>query len=228
QVLTRGGSINRVIDTKIAFDKLDSPTGFYTLLLFSGYLNPAPIDRLTDFYKLSIPNHEVAYIYEKRVMGWVESKLHISSKEYVVLAELLVAGKLEDFAHSLQKFLDQGASFQHTGSTAEVFYNGFMLCLLSMLSAYYVIESEYESGEGKADVVLIPKAKGNQSALVLEYKVCQDPEQLSATAQAGLAQILSKKYAAKVHLHDHVQKIQAVSLAFCGKQVTLEAEAIPM
>ena len=227
QRLIRGESVDRIINTKIAFEELYHPNSFYTLLLFSGYLNPEPIDRLTDFYRLSIPNHEVAYIYEKRVMGWVESKLHISSKEYVVLAELLAARKLEGFAHSLQKFLDQAASFQHTGSTAEVFYNGFMLCLLSMLSAYYVIESEYESGAGKADTVLIPKSKSNQNALVLEYKVCEDPEQLPATAQAGLAQILSKDYAAKVRLHDHVLKIQAVSLAFCGKQVAMEYAKIP-
>ena len=103
-----------------------------------------------------------------------------------------------------------------------------MLCLLSMLSAYYVIESEYESGLGKADAVLIPKAKGNQNALVLEYKVCQAPEQLPTTAHAGLEQIRSKDYAAKVRSHDHVQKILSVSLAFCGKQVALESVSMPM
>ena len=97
-----------------------------------------------------------------------------------------------------------------------------------MISAYYVVESEYESGKGKADAVLITKSKGTQSALVLEYKVCQALEQLPATAQVGLEQIRSKDYAAKVRSHDHVQKILAVSLAFCGKQVALESVSMPI
>ncbi|MEO1219689.1 MAG: AAA family ATPase, partial [Bacteroidota bacterium] len=225
-LLIRGESIDRIINTKIAFKELYHPDSFYTLLLFSGYLNPEPIDRLTDLYRLSIPNHELAYIYEKRVLSWVEGKLHITSREYISLAKLLVEGEVATFQRTLQEFLDQAASFQHTGGAAEVFYNGFMLAFLSMLSSYYRIESEYESGVGKADVVLIPKSKSNQSGLVLEYKVCQDPDQLPATAQAGLKQILIKDYAAKVRSHDHVQKILAVSLAFCGKKVTVESDVI--
>ncbi|MEL6412885.1 MAG: PD-(D/E)XK nuclease domain-containing protein, partial [Bacteroidota bacterium] len=171
--------------------------------------------------------HEVLHIYKERILNWVDKKLNISSEAYVLLARLLLEGKLAAFEEALQTFLVQATSFHQTGSKrVEVFYSGFMLCLLSMLSAYYVIESEYESGEGKADVVLIPKAKGNQNALVLEYKVCEDPEQLPATAQAGLTQILSRDYAAKVRLHEHVQKIQAVSLAFCGKKVVLASNII--
>ena len=110
---------------------------------------------------------------------------------------------------------------------SEVFYNGFMLCLMSLLAAYYRIESEYESGLGRADAVLIPKSSSNHQALILEYKVSKEAEQLPDTAQAGLKQIRSKDYAAKVRLQGHVQKILAVSLAFCGKQVAMEYEVIP-
>ena len=169
------------------------------------------------------------HIYKERILSWVAKKLNISSEEYVLLARLLVEGKLAAFEETLQAFLKQATSFHQTGrKRVEVFYNGFMLCLLSMLSAYYVIESEYESGAGKADVVLIPKSKGSQNALVLEYKVCQEPEQLPAAVQAGLEQIRSRDYAAKVRLHDHVHKTLAVSLAFCGKKVALESGDVPM
>ncbi|MEL6412533.1 MAG: PD-(D/E)XK nuclease domain-containing protein, partial [Bacteroidota bacterium] len=98
---------------------------------------------------------------------------------------------------------------------------------LSMLSSYYRIESEYESGVGKADVMLIPKSSSNHQALILEYKVSKEVEELPDTAKAGLAQLLAKDYAAKARLEAHVQSILAVSLAFCGKQVALEYEAIP-
>ncbi|MEL6413277.1 MAG: AAA family ATPase, partial [Bacteroidota bacterium] len=191
QQLVQGQSIEQIVEKQIVFDTLESPDGLYSLLLFCGYLKPEVIEPIHDLYRLSVPNYEVKRIYEKRILVWVGQKLGISSKAYLDLARLLVQGKPEEFHAGLQAFLTQSTSFYQTGSKmAEVFYNGFMLCLMSLLTAYYRVESEYESGEGKADVVLIPKAKGNQNALVLEYKVCQDPEQLPATAQAGLAQIL--------------------------------------
>ncbi|MEL6152594.1 MAG: PD-(D/E)XK nuclease domain-containing protein, partial [Bacteroidota bacterium] len=127
-----------------------------------------------------------------------------------------------------QAFLTQSTSFYQTGSKmAEVFYNGFMLCLMSLLAAYYRVESEYESGLGRADAVLIPKSSSNHQALILEYKVGKEVEELPDTAKAGLAQLLQKDYAAKVRWEAHVQSILAMSMAFCGKQVAMEYEVIP-
>ena len=227
QKLTQGETLNRIVEKKIVFNKLDSPDGLYTLLLFSGYLNPEAIDERRNFYRLSVPNHEVAYIYQERILAWIEQKLQLSSGEYVALAELLAEGKVEEFRDTLQDFLVQGTSFYQTGSKlSEVFYNGFMMCLLSMLSSYYRLESEYESGVGRSDVVLLPKAGSPAQALILEYKVCKEPEALSATAAAGLKQILDKGYATKVKSHESVKRILAVSLAFCGKEVVMASKLL--
>ncbi|MEL6152771.1 MAG: AAA family ATPase [Bacteroidota bacterium] len=225
QKLVRGESLERIVDKKIVFDKLDGPDGLYSLLLFSGYLNPKAIDPIHRLYALSVPNHEVGYIYQERILSWVDQQLHLSSGGYVRLAKLLVEGKPAEFKDTLQAFLGQGASFYQTGSKmAEVFYNGFMLCLLSMLSSYYRLESEYESGLGKPDAVLLPRAESNSQGLILEYKVCKAAEDMPATAQAGLRQILAKDYAAKVRAYGRVQRILAVSLCFCGKEVALASE----
>ena len=227
QRLAHGESLERIINKKIAFDKLDSTDGLYSLLLFSGYLNPEAIDKPRNLYKISIPNHEVAYIYQERILKWVEKKLRFSSGEYVRLARLLVEGKPEEFKDTLQGFLAQAVSFYQTGSKlSEVFYNGFMMCLLSMLSTYYRIESEYESGSGKPDVVLLPKSRNHPQALILEYKVCKDAEELAATSEGGLKQILDKNYATKVWSQQQVKSILAVSIAFCGKEIALASKLL--
>lgn len=227
QRLTQGKSLERIVDKKIMFDKLDTPDGIWSLLLFSGYLTPQAIDATRRLYKLSVPNYEVAHIYQERILAWIDKQLDLSSGDYVRLAKLLVEGEPEKFKDTLQEFLDQGASFYQTGSKmSEVFYNGFMLCLLSMLSSYYRLESEYESGLGKSDVVLFPKSASNPQALILEYKVCKSTDDLSVTAQQGLSQILDKNYANKVQAYKGVQRILAISLAFCGKEVGLASQFI--
>ena len=89
-------------------------------------------------------------------------------------------GELETFQKSLEEFLTRSASFLQTGDQrGEIFYSGFMMCLLCCLSCYYQIESEPESGLGRPDVVLIPKAAHNKDqAMVIEYKVSQDASDL--------------------------------------------------
>ena len=85
-----------------------------------------------------------------------------------------------------------------------------MLGLLSSLSPYYLIESERESGMGRPDAVLIPKAAHGDQALVIEYKVGQDVAGLAALAAAGLSQISAKGYSSQAKSHAHVKKLLQV------------------
>jgi hypothetical protein len=69
QKLLYGKSIIKRIYNQIAFDQIkESKDLFYSLLVFAGYLNPIPTDKL-DTYELSIPsNREIRKIYEDRVI----------------------------------------------------------------------------------------------------------------------------------------------------------------
>ncbi|MEM7383025.1 MAG: PD-(D/E)XK nuclease domain-containing protein [Bacteroidota bacterium] len=199
QKLVAGESLVLRIDRQIRFQDIANPhkpTSFYSLLLFSGYLNPEVVDAKNDLYRLSIPNHEVGHIYRTRILDWVLSKLDADPSSYYTLAGLLASGQVLEFETALQERLHLSASFHQTGGKlGEVFYSGFMLCLLSILSSSYHIESERESGRGRADVVLIPRAShGKDQALVVEYKVVQDVPELAAVAEAGLSQISTKGY----------------------------------
>jgi hypothetical protein len=228
QALVAGESIEVPIVKKISFMDINKPTGLFSLLLFSGYLNPDEGDAASGRYKLSIPNYEAQYIYEERVLAWVLNKLSIDTGDYQDLINLFSSGNFAEFEEELQRLLMVAASFFQTGKrNGEVFYNGFMFCLLATLSPRYIIESERESGGGRPDVVLIPKiGKGGEQAFVIEYKVSKAAEGLADAAKEGLAQIIAQGYTAKVQEHAHVTSVLQVSMAFCGKDVALEYEEV--
>ncbi|WP_425362809.1 AAA family ATPase [Candidatus Tisiphia endosymbiont of Hybos culiciformis] len=223
QQLASGKSIIAPITRQISFSDINTRSGLFSLLLFSGYLNAMVIESEEDIYELSAPNKEVKHIYNARLLQWVSSKLQMDSSLYYSFASLLPAGKTEEFKEKLQELLLNATSFHQTGEKkAELFYSGFMLGLINTLSPGYIIESERETGNGRADIMLLPKAGKQNNAIIIEYKICKSPDILESVAKEGLDQIVRKQYDAKIKEHPHVQKIIKIAMAFCGKEVALE------
>ncbi|HJD63960.1 MAG TPA: PD-(D/E)XK nuclease domain-containing protein, partial [Rickettsia endosymbiont of Sericostoma sp.] len=223
QLLASGKNIISPITRQISFSDINTRSGLFSLLLFSGYLNPMVIESEEDIYQLSAPNKEVKHIYNARLLQWVSNKLQMDSSLYYSFASLLPAGKIEEFKERLQELLLNATSFHQTGEKkAELFYSGFMLGLINTLSLGYIIDSERETGSGRADIVLLPKIGKGDNAIIIEYKICKSPDILESVAKDGLDQIMRKKYETKIKEHSHVQKIIKIAMAFCGKEVALE------
>ncbi|ROT47510.1 AAA family ATPase [Candidatus Cardinium hertigii] len=223
QNLTAGEPIISPIATQISFSDITKPMGLFSLLLFSGYLNPTAKSPEKNIYALSIPNEEVKYIYETRILQWVTDQLEIDSVRYYSLIALLPTCRVEDieaFKTQFQKLLCSTTSFYQTGENrAELFYSGFMLGLIAMLTPDYIVESERETGSGRADIILLPQAGRSDNAIIIEYKVAKTLKDLPSVAEIGLQQIIDKKYDTKVKEHRYVKKLLKLSMAFCGKQV---------
>ncbi len=223
QQLASGRSLTTPITKQISFSDINKPIGLFSLLLFSGYLNPTAIEPEKNIYQLSIPNNEIKFIYENRVLQWVTNKLNIDSSRYYSFISLLPAGKIEEFKEHLQELLLSSTSFYQTGEKkAELFYSGFMLGLINMLSPGFIIESEQESGRGRADIIMIPKETKGDKALIIEYKIAKNKKDLSSIAKAGLEQIINKQYDIKIRQYQHIRQIIKISMAFCGKDMDLQ------
>ncbi|WP_375327363.1 PD-(D/E)XK nuclease domain-containing protein [Candidatus Tisiphia endosymbiont of Nemotelus uliginosus] len=207
QNLAAGKSIISPITKQISFADINKPVGLFSLLLFSGYLNPTPHQPEENIYELSVPNKEVRYIYNARMLQWVTDQLKIDSSRYYSFVTLLPVGKIEEFKEKLQGLLLNSTSFHQTGiARAELFYSGFMLGLMNILAPDYIIDSERETGSGRADIVLVPKRGRKDNAIIIEYKISKTSEDLESTATAGLQQIIDKQYDAKIKEHSHVKK----------------------
>ena len=223
QVLLKGESITVPIVKQISFDDIDKPVGFYSLLLFAGYLSPKVVDAAKGFYSLSIPNKEISSIYELRVIDWVVDKLKSDTVEYYSLISVLAEGRVEEFRDKLQEILLNATSFYQTGDKkAELFYSGFMLGLINNISTTHILDSERESGTGRFDIALIPKQDKSNLAIIIEYKISKTPDSLASEAIGALEQIQDKKYDTKLRGLSHIKQILKIGMAFCGKEVTIE------
>ncbi len=223
QSLAAGKIIISPITKQISFADINKPVGLLSLLLFSGYLNPTVQNSEENIYELSAPNREVRYIYKARMLQWVTDQLKIDSSRYYSFISLLPAGKIEEFKKRLQELLQNSTSFHQTGERkAELFYSGFMLGLVNMLSFAYIITSEQESGSGRADIMMIPKTGKENNAIIIEYKIAKNKKDLASVAKIGLNQIIDKQYDTKIKEYSHVKKIIKLSIAFCGKNMELQ------
>ncbi|MBS0185343.1 MAG: AAA family ATPase [Proteobacteria bacterium] len=227
QILIQGGSVEMLADPKMVFvDIKSSPNALYNLLLFSGYLTANSIqNEKAGMYRCNvrIPNREVQEVFEISSMSWISQKLKIEMNEYNAFLDYLLKGDIDVFTQKLKDYLESSASFFSTGSkNAELFYNGFILGLVSAVSSNYYIETERESGLGRIDLLFIPMPGARyQNALILEFKFGKPQIDLSSLAQKALKQIEEKNYGAKLKAYKNIVSTFKVGVAFRGKDVAV-------
>ncbi len=225
QALIEGKTVEMVADPKMVFkDIKSSSNALYNLLLFSGYLTAERVENAkggTYACDVRVPNREILEIFEISVMQWIRHKFNIQINEYNSFINDLLQGHILEFTQKLKEYLSVSASFYATGTkNAELFYNGFMIGLISSVSSRYFVETEKESGSGRADLILIPKETARyNNALILEFKSAKPDENLKSVSQKALEQIEAKKYETKIHAHNNISKIIKIGLAFSGKNV---------
>lgn len=222
QELLEGKGIIKKLYKQISLLEIeDNPDIFYSLLVFAGYLNPSLTNDDEEYprYKLTIPNREIRNIYVERVIKWVTNKLNIKVSDYDNFIELLTSQQIEKFGQKFSEYLMNSTSYHDLSKERD--YHNLMGGLLAPLSREYIIESNRESGYGRFDHMLIPRANKGDSAIIIEYKLSETSEDLVPTAKIGLNQITNNRYDVKIKEYQYVKKIIKIVMAFCGKKVDL-------
>lgn len=213
-----GESIVTYADTGVIYPEISKePYHIYSFLLVAGYL------RVTDVYpqndgnfmcSVSIPNKEIAYVYEKEILhrtGQTGAAIEIRQAIFSDDAEKLQALLEKFMLHSIASL--DGAN--------EGFYHGMMLGLCAVLGTRYQVLSNRESGLGRFDIVLVPHVK-TVPGFILELKFTKDSrEHLDGLAEKALQQIEEKKY--ETLLRDQgVENIVRIGIAFRGKEAVVK------
>ena len=192
EILMNGGTIEKRIHENMTYaDVHANDDNLWNFLFFTGYLKAGRKHRekRQTYLEMSIPNEELASIYETTIFEWFDAKVKdTDNTEFVKALEQGNCEAAKDFIDTL--FTDALSYFDCT----ESFYHGLLVGLLSGTGKYRM-NSNKESGYGRYDIVLKTTIVSTGRVIILELKVADNARQLEAKCDEALKQIEDKKYA---------------------------------
>lgn len=191
-VLMAGDSIEEHLDQSLHFPpsgKVEdmNPKEVFTLMLQSGYLTATTSE--DGGLKLRVPNGEIMGLLRDRVRDWMGSGLSCISG----LPRYLLSGDAEGVTACLRKVVEMKVNdrmmsgVKNTHTMHQLVIWGMLL-----LADGYTSDSEFHSGDGVSDTVLIPD-DGDMPGALLEIKEARDGNLEKAVLEAE-NQIQEKRY----------------------------------
>jgi hypothetical protein len=249
EALVQGEAIDKPIEESIALRDLGrQPEAVWSFLLFTGYLTAREVREEVGrtHAKLAIPNQEVLFSYRSLFQSWLAQGLGGEGQVEELLGALL-GGDAEACERLLGQLLQSLSVHDVAGRRAprkrrghrggldpdaegevvlapEQIYHVFVVSLLLGLTPRYAVRSNRESGGGRYDVMVSPRAPG-QPGVVLELKVRNRKRRESAKSAMAAAlrrQLRERDYAAELRAAG-AAPIHQLGVVFDGKTVWVEA-----
>lgn len=198
------------ITENLTYENLtDSEENLWSVLYLTGYLTKDiknPVSGKTKAF-LKIPNAEIMDIFRKSVVRWFDEKIAVRdrSKLFEVLWNA-DTGRLSDL---ISELLFETISYH---DYAESFYHAFLAGLFA--NAGYIVESNYESGLGRPNLVI--KDKKKRRAVIMEMKIADSLENMKKAGERALNQIEEMRYADGMYAQGY-QKVIEYGAAFYRK-----------
>ncbi len=218
--LVNDESFTTYIDTGVIYPQIkNNPSTIYSFLLVAGYLKvlkTTPSFNGDFMCEVALPNREISLVYHKEILQRLNNI--IPQPTAISIQEAIFSGDKDKLKTLIQTLLTQSVSCFDTAG--ENFYHGFMLGLCALLGGSF-ISSNKESGDGRYDIQLKPKAN-NLPGILIELKAeknCTD-EQLKKLSETALQQIIDEKYDTEL-ITAGVEDIYKYGVAFSGKRVEI-------
>ncbi len=211
-------------DTVFA-DIASSPETLWSFLVFTGYLKALPAGKNSAGRKewhLSLPNEELRSIFGTLVdrICWKPSYNGL-----VDVLDALLADDPAKLENELNEMFAQILSVHDVAKFPEAFIHGFFLALAATLGDRYIVESNRETGLGRADLILIPRHPSDFGVpKVFEFKSIKPRAKAQPAIDEALGQIRSKDYAARCRAAGF-DSFLAFALVQQGKKLHIRQES---
>ncbi len=221
--LLEGNSVKTIINPEITYKDIEenhyNSVHIYSFLLACGYLKvqEKKVQGGKWQVKVKIPNEELYSIFEDEILTSLHENLY--NDQLLHFLEALLRQETQTIKQFLEKLLLESIS---NFDTLERFYHGLMLGLVVSFREYYQIRSNRESGEGRYDLMLLPKEK-EKPGILFEFKIKEENETLEHAADRALKQIEEKKYDTEL-LQSKVSYVIKYGIAFDKKKVAVKVK----
>lgn len=224
ETLLSGNYIKETISENLTYNFLaSSEENLWSLLYMTGYLTKVKPEDMEKDDKLEegqtalrIPNAEVTDIFRKSVVEWFHKKVMNSDRRELFSA--LWNGDAEALTELLSDLLFDTISFH---DYAESFYHAFVTGMV--VSAGYIVESNYENGLGRSDIVV--KDRRKRRAVVIEAKIAADENTMEKECRNVLFQIEEKQYARKLE-RSGFRKVIRYGISFYKKECLVKTAEV--
>lgn len=189
--LIEGKTIEKPVHEDITYDEIyDSLESLWNFMFFTGYfkkVNERMDNEDTHYLEFGIPNKEVKYIFKSKILKWFQDK--VKARDLNKMYNAIISGDAESFENELGKLLIETISFN---DAYENFYHGFVTGALTNMHDY-IIKSNREGGSGRSDL-FIKSVSLRGIAIVIEFKVAKNIDNLEEKAEEAIKQIEDKGY----------------------------------
>ena len=229
EALMSGESIREIITEDLTYDTLEaSEENLWSLLYMTGYLTQAKEDKIKDLPKraismgggqyeihekivdLRIPNEEVKSIFKTAIIDWFKKTVQTVDRTEIFHA--LWDRNVQKAAADISNLLFSSISYH---DYQESYYHAFVAGLFA--GAGYIVQSNYEYGDGRPDVVI--KEKRKRRVMLFEVKHAGKEQTLEQACDNAVEQIEKKRYA---EVFDGYQTIISYGIAFKGKNCMIK------
>ena len=192
EALIEGKTIEKPVHEDITYDDVyDNLDNLWNFMFFTGYFKKISerMDENTqeNFVELAIPNLEVKYIFRTKILKWFNE--HIKLCDMTKMFNAIINKNVELFEIELNKLLLDRISFN---DAYENFYHGFLAGVLSNMKGY-IVKSNREGGTGRSDL-FIKSVSRRGIAIVVEFKIANNIDDLEKKADEAIEQIEDRKY----------------------------------
>ncbi len=223
--LANGGEFDLPLKDDVTYENLKVQSDvLWSFLLYAGYLTTRKAEE--DTATFFVPNYEVKKALLSTMDRWILDTTGGTEEVDIMIMAMLI-GNEPLFVKKLSKFVFNAFSYFDVSKTEpEIVYHAFVLGLLSHVQNGYYFNSNPEMGEGRADILIMPKAgELSKNAVVLEFKQTVDKEKLESVAMEGLKQIKEKKYISEAQKRGATD-IYIYGIGFCGREIKVIMEKV--
>ncbi len=228
--LISGEAIKKDLEENFVFPNLSTDTDLlWTLFTYSGYLTVRK-KTLRKEYELAIPNYEIKTVFQDTILEWLKIDVKLQKSLLQNTTNYLITNNITKFEKGFREIISNTFSYYDTAKNHEYIYHSYILGLLAIIGDDYIIKSNGESGDGRYDIMLIPRGHAPlQHGVVIEIKQIEKQKEteddkklrkrINAKIDDALSQIDRNEYYTELIANKiKPENIIKLAIVFVGKK----------